>query len=561
MCETLYQRARADDADVVIADANVFYENSKSFGQFFDQHIRKVLPAELRTMPFDLAFEPRALLLEPVAWTKLYRRSFLEAHRIRFEDGMNSYEDVCFHFSVLVKAKRISLIDQALFYYRQNRPGQISGRTNRKIFEVFDVFRKINENLRSWQVSPAVWEMFVKVQLRQFDWLLRDRVQSKHKREFLGRVAEHLGTVPEAAFQDFARNATVDELARMCCMRRNWLRPYERVVRHPGAPLALALAYLDAGERRRGALTKGARRAWELLRGRVISTYRAFLNKSLRLAALEEKVETVEKSVSQMIDATLFASSKGEVFTPHKIRDQIVVLAKPSPRSNVSDAVWRMQFDYYLTQTAAMRERDVVVDIGAHVGAVAIYLAKKYPFIRVIAIEPEPHNYACLVRNIEANGVTNVVAINKAISGDGRDRTLYIDDRGWATLDAEVATTLTAFRTVRTGTLTLEQLFEDQRIRYCRVLKITAPGVVGDTLGAFARRDCVDLLCGEVDLADCSTVKLEAASWRISRQHFWRTIDARMRPTAYLWNHRAPGGIERLPAAALSTLAVAEPRR
>ena len=160
MCEVLYQRASEDNADVVIADATVFYEDTKIFCQFFDQHIRQALDPRLSTMPFELRSEPRVLLLEPVAWTKLYKRSFLQEHALHFEDGMNSYEDICFHFSVLMKARRISLLDEALFFYRQNRPGQISARTSRKIFEVFAVFQKIHENLVAWDapdVSGPCW--------------------------------------------------------------------------------------------------------------------------------------------------------------------------------------------------------------------------------------------------------------------------------------------------------------------------------------------------------------------------------------------------------------------
>ena len=74
-------------------------------------------------MPFDLRSEPRVLLLESVAWTKLYKRSFLQEHALQFEDGMNSYEDICFHFSVLMKATRISLLDEALSF--TDRTGQV----------------------------------------------------------------------------------------------------------------------------------------------------------------------------------------------------------------------------------------------------------------------------------------------------------------------------------------------------------------------------------------------------------------------------------------------------
>src|SRR5512139_3315420 len=41
----------------------------------------------------------------------------------------------------------------------------------------------------------------------------------------------------------------------------------------------------------------------------------------------------------------------------------------------------------------------LVVDIGAHVGIVSMTLAKKYG-CRVIAYEPNPHNYERLVKNI-----------------------------------------------------------------------------------------------------------------------------------------------------------------
>ena len=146
MCEVLYQRADADASDVVIANATVLYEDSKTFGQCFDRHWRQAMDPALRRAPFDLRREPRIMLLEPVAWTKLYRRSFLEKHGLQFEDGMNSYEDMCFHFSVLVKASRISLLDEPLFFYRQNRPGQISGRTD----------RKISRCSRSW-IGSSIW--------------------------------------------------------------------------------------------------------------------------------------------------------------------------------------------------------------------------------------------------------------------------------------------------------------------------------------------------------------------------------------------------------------------
>ena len=231
LCEEMYQRASEDNSDVLIADATVFYEDSKNFGRLFDHSVRRTLDPRLSTMPFDLRSEPRILLLEPVAWTKLYKRSFLKKHAIQFEDGMNSYEDICFHFSVLLKAARISLLDKALLYYRMNRPGQISARTSRKIFEVFSVFQKIHDNLSVEDVPADIWSMLIRVQLRQFDWLLKDRVQAAHKREFIELVATQFSLIPRAGLREFTERATPHELSTLLCMSRKWLHVYEGVTR------------------------------------------------------------------------------------------------------------------------------------------------------------------------------------------------------------------------------------------------------------------------------------------------------------------------------------------
>lgn len=67
-----------------------------------------------------------------------------------------------------------------------------------------------------------------------------------------------------------------------------------------------------------------------------------------------------------------------------------------------------------------------IVDIGAQVGIVSCYLAKRYPTALVEAYEPITANYQRLVRNIEANGVT-VAAHNLAVTADGRDIVLHGD--------------------------------------------------------------------------------------------------------------------------------------
>ena len=68
-------------------------------------------------------------------------------------------------------------------------------------------------------------------------------------------------------------------------------------------------------------------------------------------------------------------------------------------------------YDYML------KEGDVVVDIGAGIGDDAVIFSKLVgPKGRVIAIEAHPRTFRCLLKTIESNSLSNVVAINVAVS-------------------------------------------------------------------------------------------------------------------------------------------------
>jgi polysaccharide biosynthesis protein PslF len=549
MCEVMYRRAKDDNADVLIADVTVFYEDSKTFGQFFDQHIRRTLDPRLRTAPFELRREPRIMLLEPVAWPKLYRRSFLQRHALHFEAGMNSYEDICFHFSVLMKATRISLIDDALFYYRQNRAGQISGRRDRRVFEVFAVFDRIRENLAAWGTSAEIWALLIRVQLRQFDWLLKDRVQPDHKREFMSSVQKQFRMIPKEGFRQFACKANLHELAKLVCMRQNWLSGYEElaVQRWPAFPGFYLMLYRFYQIRygRQILVKRAAQRCRRMVRRRLIASLRYCVKKSIDWAAVERELAAMNDRLNELLTAkALPARSEESCAEVYRIKDQTLILSDKSCKSGLADAVWRMTNDYHLSQMAIFREGDTVIDVGAHVGIFSIFLAKRFPFIKIYAIEPDPINYRSLKQNIELNGLTNVTAIHKAISGDGRNRKLYasLRDSRWVTTDAKAAGFFGLYRTMPVETLTLDQFFQNYEIEHCRVLKLNAIGAIQECLDGFTRKGCVDFLTGEMEFEDCRRVRLEMASWRIARQHFWRILDGQKNGSTAAWFQQLPRG-------------------
>jgi FkbM family methyltransferase len=66
------------------------------------------------------------------------------------------------------------------------------------------------------------------------------------------------------------------------------------------------------------------------------------------------------------------------------------------------------------------------VDVGAHLGYYTLLASQLVgPSGRVYAFEPDPHFFPYLVRNIEANGRNNVVAVPKAVADRTGTMTLF----------------------------------------------------------------------------------------------------------------------------------------
>lgn len=58
--------------------------------------------------------------LLPVPWGKLYRRSFLDEHRVRFREGLHREEDIGFNLTALAHCARAKECPYPLYHYRRS---------------------------------------------------------------------------------------------------------------------------------------------------------------------------------------------------------------------------------------------------------------------------------------------------------------------------------------------------------------------------------------------------------------------------------------------------------
>jgi FkbM family methyltransferase len=168
------------------------------------------------------------------------------------------------------------------------------------------------------------------------------------------------------------------------------------------------------------------------------------------------------------------------------------------PDGGVAKVVMREVRENYALGDLGLKPGDIVLDIGAHVGIVSCFLAKRYPGIIVHAFEPVPANFARLQRNLAANGVTNVEAHCCAVTGDGRRLTLVGNSRSNSGGITAVIEAEPSHQRYEVASMTLADIFDCWVPGRCALLKIDCEGSEYEVLESGVHLlDRVDRLVGE----------------------------------------------------------------
>ena len=128
----------------------------------------------------------------------------------------------------------------------------------------------------------------------------------------------------------------------------------------------------------------------------------------------------------------------------------------------------------YRTFLPLIKEGTLALDIGANVGLVSMYLSKS--FERVISLEPSWEHFDALNRNLQINEITNVKPIKKAVyikNGElpfgGRADNKTMRSLHMSTWENNKSSEMVE-------TVTLDKLFEDEKIERVNLLKLDIEG-------------------------------------------------------------------------------------
>jgi FkbM family methyltransferase len=124
-----------------------------------------------------------------------------------------------------------------------------------------------------------------------------------------------------------------------------------------------------------------------------------------------------------------------------------------------------------------LRPGGLFVDLGANEGYFSVVASKIVGSAgRVFAIEPQRRLQPVIDRNLARNDCQNVIVLPLAISDDSKPLTLHLSPDMNTGSTAAIQTTRYPLSTQKAESITLGELFEQQRIDTCDLLKVDIEG-------------------------------------------------------------------------------------
>lgn len=134
-----------------------------------------------------------------------------------------------------------------------------------------------------------------------------------------------------------------------------------------------------------------------------------------------------------------------------------------------------VQMHSMVTYVAQLKHPAVIIDVGAHHGAYAIVLGKILQKMgvggKIIAVEPNPHSFSVLEKNVRLNGLEDTVYCERvAVSDQAGTMNISIND-----VQSRISNQATS-GSVPADVVTLSMLMEKYKIDHVDVLQIDVEG-------------------------------------------------------------------------------------
>lgn len=182
--QKLWELAERTGCSVVKANYASLWGNSKNEVVLVNEQFSRFAVQS----PLDLTKHPEFLAVHASVWCGLYLREFLQKFNLKMlETPGAAFQDISFTFKTLISARKIGLIDEPLYYYRQDNVNSSINDVN-KIYCVCDEFEEIERFLENFSDKKYYTTQKLINQYRGYLWTL-SRINKKFIPEFIEKFS------------------------------------------------------------------------------------------------------------------------------------------------------------------------------------------------------------------------------------------------------------------------------------------------------------------------------------------------------------------------------------
>ncbi|MCD7880546.1 MAG: glycosyltransferase [Clostridiales bacterium] len=169
MLKIAYERAHTEDSDIVVFRCNQYTESSGRYAGARYTINESLLPEERPFAGADIEKDVfRAFM--GWAWDKLFRADFVRSLGLQFQEQRTT-NDMLFVFSALVKAERISTMNNVLAHHRRDN-GSLSVTREKSWRCFYDALCALRQQLTDWGLFQRYEQDFVNYSLHFALWNL-----------------------------------------------------------------------------------------------------------------------------------------------------------------------------------------------------------------------------------------------------------------------------------------------------------------------------------------------------------------------------------------------------
>jgi|TARA_B110000467_G_scaffold139976_1_gene139717 FkbM family methyltransferase len=156
-----------------------------------------------------------------------------------------------------------------------------------------------------------------------------------------------------------------------------------------------------------------------------------------------------------------------------KLKNGINIILRVDKKSSDLDILIEIFVEKaYFHEGFEIQNEDIIIDVGGHIGIFSMYAAQFCKAGKIFCFEPLPDNFQILKSNVMKNNLENIFIENSAISNKNHNLKFYQSNDDFA--GGSLLKKSNNFFEVKCNTL--EQIFENNTIKKCNILKMDCEG-------------------------------------------------------------------------------------